>query len=295
MAPAKGQQRRLSLCPGPPVATIPFGDLLEEVGSMGTFQIFSVFFLSLPVLFLASHNLVQNFSAATPEHGCRRAQPGNLSQQENLVPLGQDLKPDSCQRFAGWLASDANDTTGKEVGLESCLDGWQYDHSTFASTIVTEWDLVCNLQPLKSLAQSLFMAGVLVGAFVLGDLSDRGPVSPGEVGRRPSRGRSPLPALSMNPSSPVCLVIPVASLLSWLMTGCATESKSRTRHPLPIWQKTRSSWTCFSSPSSARLASGCNSAEDALHMFRMLLSFQEEDKSTLNMCRVLRETRKGRS
>lgn len=140
MGPAKGQ-RRLSLCPGPPVATIPFGDLLEEVGSMGTFQIFSVFFLSLPVLFLASHNLVQNFSAATPEHQCRPVQPGNLSQQENLVPLGQDLKPDSCQRFAGWLAPDSNDTVGREVGLEPCLDGWQYDHSTFTSTIVTE---VCS-------------------------------------------------------------------------------------------------------------------------------------------------------
>ncbi|KAM3824865.1 solute carrier family 22 member 6-B-like [Vipera latastei] len=169
MAPAKGQ-RRLSLCPGPPVATIPFGDLLEEVGSMGTFQMFSVLFLSLPVLFLASHNLVQNFSAATPEHRCR---PGNLSQQENLVPLGQGLKPDGCQRFAGWLAPNSNDTAGREVGLEACRDGWQYDHSTFASTIVTEWDLVCHLQPLKSLAQSLFMAGVLVGAFILGDLSDR--------------------------------------------------------------------------------------------------------------------------
>ncbi|XP_070622628.1 solute carrier family 22 member 6-B-like [Erythrolamprus reginae] len=172
MAPAKGQ-RRLSLCPGPPVATVPFGDLLEEVGSMGTFQIFSVFFLSLPVLFLASHNLVQNFSAATPEHRCRLPRPGNLSQQENLVPLGQDLKPDSCQRFAGWLAPDSNNTAGGEVGLEPCLDGWRYEHSTFTSTIVTEWDLVCNLQPLKSLAQSLFMAGVLAGAFVLGDLSDR--------------------------------------------------------------------------------------------------------------------------
>ncbi|KAL7978355.1 hypothetical protein Chor_014894 [Crotalus horridus] len=173
MGPAKGQ-RRLSLCPGPPVATIPFGDLLEEVGSMGTFQIFSVFFLSLPVLFLASHNLVQNFSAATPDHQCRPVQPGNLSQHENLVPLGQDLKPDSCQRFAGWLAPNSNDTAGREIGLEPCLDGWQYDHSTFTSTIVTEWDLVCNLQPLKSLAQSLFMAGVLVGAFILGDLSDSG-------------------------------------------------------------------------------------------------------------------------
>ncbi|XP_013919277.1 PREDICTED: receptor-type tyrosine-protein phosphatase S-like [Thamnophis sirtalis] len=37
----------------------------------------------------------------------------------------------------------------------------------------------------------------------------------------------------MHPSSPVCLVIPVASLLSWLMTGCATESPPQfIKHPV---------------------------------------------------------------
>ncbi|XP_039222946.1 receptor-type tyrosine-protein phosphatase S isoform X5 [Crotalus tigris] len=37
----------------------------------------------------------------------------------------------------------------------------------------------------------------------------------------------------MNPSSPVFLVVPVASLLSWLMTGCATESPPQfVKHPV---------------------------------------------------------------
>ncbi|XP_063001717.1 solute carrier family 22 member 6-B-like [Elgaria multicarinata webbii] len=175
MSPAKGQ-RRLSLCPGGPVATIPFGDLLEEVGSMGPFQLFSVLLLSLPVLLLASHNLVQNFSAASPEHQCRVPLPlANASHHGQPVPLDQALETDSCHSSALRSASGLNSSLDDDgnADMEPCRDGWEYDHSVFSSTIVTEWDLVCNLQPLKSLAQSLFMAGVLVGAFVFGDLSDR--------------------------------------------------------------------------------------------------------------------------
>ncbi|XP_032215146.1 solute carrier family 22 member 8 isoform X2 [Mustela erminea] len=37
----------------------------------------------------------------------------------------------------------------------------------------TEWDLVCDSRRLKEVAQSVFMAGTLIGGIVLGDLSDR--------------------------------------------------------------------------------------------------------------------------
>lgn len=36
-----------------------------------------------------------------------------------------------------------------------------------------QWDLVCSSRGLKQLAQSLYMAGVLVGGIVFGGLSDR--------------------------------------------------------------------------------------------------------------------------
>lgn len=36
-----------------------------------------------------------------------------------------------------------------------------------------QWDLVCSSRGLKQLAQSIYMAGVLVGGIVFGGLSDR--------------------------------------------------------------------------------------------------------------------------
>ncbi|EPQ02241.1 Solute carrier family 22 member 8 [Myotis brandtii] len=79
-------------------------------------------------------------------------------------------KPEPCLRFVSPPnASLPNDTRG---ATEPCLDGWAYNSST-GDSIVTEWDLVCDSNKLKEMAQSVFMAGTLVGGIVLGGLSDR--------------------------------------------------------------------------------------------------------------------------
>ncbi|NWI85777.1 S226B protein, partial [Pitta sordida] len=155
-----------------------FADLLEHVGGMGRFQVLSVLLLSLPVLMMASHNLLQNFTAATGDHRCRLRWEANGTGLDPDVLLRVSVPPgERCRRFVApqwWLleanASAPNDTWPE---TEPCGDGWTYDRSVFASTIVTEWDLVCSARGLKQLAQSLYMAGVLVGGIVFGALSDR--------------------------------------------------------------------------------------------------------------------------
>ncbi|XP_054167878.1 organic cation transporter protein-like [Oppia nitens] len=60
---------------------------------------------------------------------------------------------------------------------QQCLS-WQYDQSFWRSTIISEWDIVCNRAQLASLTQSAYMAGVMVTVVVMGQLSDK-------YGRRP--------------------------------------------------------------------------------------------------------------
>uniref|UniRef100_A0A452UGH0 Solute carrier family 22 member 8 n=1 Tax=Ursus maritimus TaxID=29073 RepID=A0A452UGH0_URSMA len=112
-----------------------FSELMDRVGSKGPFQFLNMVLLGLPVF-----------------------------------GLGPNGKPEMCLRFIyPPNASLPNDTQG---ATEPCLDGWAYDLST-TDSIVTEWDLVCDSNRLKEVAQSVFMAGTLIGGIVLGDLSDR--------------------------------------------------------------------------------------------------------------------------
>ncbi|XP_060032329.1 solute carrier family 22 member 6 [Erinaceus europaeus] len=154
-----------------------FNDLLKQVGGVGRFQQIQVTLVVLPLLLMASHNTLQNYTAAIPTHHCRPPAHANLSQDGELeawLPRDSQGRPQSCLRFTSRHPSFPNGTEANGTGAtEPCIDGWIYDNSTFPSTIVTEWDLVCHHRALRQLAQSLYMVGVLLGAMVFGHLADR--------------------------------------------------------------------------------------------------------------------------
>ena len=60
-----------------------------------------------------------------------------------------------------------------------CDRGYVYDRSTFGSSAVMDWNLVCDDSYWRATAQSVFMLGVLLGSYIFGDLSDR-------IGRKPA-------------------------------------------------------------------------------------------------------------
>ncbi|XP_055487026.1 solute carrier family 22 member 6-A-like isoform X1 [Leucoraja erinacea] len=165
-----------------------FAVILEAVGGTGKFQAVLVLLLSFPILFMASHNLLQNFVAAVPDHRCRLGL--GLGHKLNVtweplagdlvtlfVPVDQQGRADKCRLYTEpqWHLLWPNGTRGNGSGAETqpCTDGWEYDRSQFSNTIVTEWDLVCERHALRHLVQSLYMAGVLTGSVVFGRLSDR--------------------------------------------------------------------------------------------------------------------------
>lgn len=129
--------------PGSHGGSMAFASLLEHVGGMGRFQVASVLLLALPVLMMASHNLLQNFTAATSDHRCRlrwEANATGLDPQDLLrvsVPRGE-----RCRRFVTpqWWLLEANGSAPNSSWPETepCHDGWTYDRSVFTSTIITE-------------------------------------------------------------------------------------------------------------------------------------------------------------
>lgn len=128
-----------------------FEELLIRAGGVGLFQVLQICTLILSAVLIPFHMILENFSAAVPDHRCwthvldnSSEVPANLTREALLaisVPPGPDLQPHRCRRFRHpqWQFLDPNATAanGSEAATEPCVDGWVYDHSTFVDTVVT--------------------------------------------------------------------------------------------------------------------------------------------------------------
>ncbi|KAM5299678.1 organic cation/carnitine transporter 2 isoform 2-T2 [Ctenodactylus gundi] len=163
-----------------------YEEVTAFLGEWGPFQRLIFFLLSASIIPNGFNGMSIVFLAGVPEHRCRIPDAANLTgawRNHSIPLLRQDGRevPDSCHRYR--LAAVANYSAlglepGRDVDLEqleqeSCLDGWEFSRDVYLTTIVTEWNLVCEDDWKSPLSISLFFVGVLVGSFISGQLSDR--------------------------------------------------------------------------------------------------------------------------
>ncbi|XP_076444569.1 organic cation transporter protein-like [Babylonia areolata] len=155
-------------------------EALKVVGQFGWYQKTRLLLLCTFSIVSAWHALNMVFVGAEPRFECStrdvNATSYNLSQSEVrrvLIPKGE-----SCSRYVPseeLLASgkDIDDVNVTGLEQEDCPAGYVFSTEEYASTITSEFELVCTRKYWRSTSKSIFFAGRLAGAVIFGQLSDR--------------------------------------------------------------------------------------------------------------------------
>lgn len=168
--------------------------IFDELGHFKRFQACLYFAAVFQAVACGIHYLASVFLVETPNFVC--GPPDNItdilygnitaSNLEEILPdfksgkkplvvrtdQGEHWELGRCQRA---LRLDPTDFSYEFFGNKSTkvCDSFIYDHTEIQSSIVTDWDLVCEKEWLAKLCQPTFMLGVLIGALVFGDIADR--------------------------------------------------------------------------------------------------------------------------
>ncbi|NXT63434.1 S22A2 protein, partial [Chaetops frenatus] len=167
-------------------------DILEQVGEFGFFQKKALFVLCLLSAIFAPIYVGIFFLGFTPEHRCFSPGVAELSQRcgwsleeqlNHTVPEwdGRGASFGSrCRRYeVDWNTTGISCTDplgslvgrGSTVPLAPCRDGWVYDSP--GSSLVTEFNLVCEDSWKLDLFQSCVNAGFFMGSMSIGYIADR--------------------------------------------------------------------------------------------------------------------------
>lgn len=148
--------------------------------------------LGFPALIGVLHLFLQVFAAGKSNHWCQSWQSEdcevlNLTQVqcENFkreisipVTVSEDNKTsfEQCKKFnvTGIDFETAIGIVGENVSQKTipCDEGWVHDQSMFPSTIIIDFQLVCEKSYLPNIAQSIYFAGKLLGVLVFGIAGD---------------------------------------------------------------------------------------------------------------------------
>uniref|UniRef100_A0A1A9VI56 Major facilitator superfamily (MFS) profile domain-containing protein n=1 Tax=Glossina austeni TaxID=7395 RepID=A0A1A9VI56_GLOAU len=164
-------------------------DLLPIIGEFGKYQKLLVFGICLPACipcgFCAFNQL---FMADTPEeYWCKIPELLNITtkEQRKFLAIPNELESSDngafskCQRYAVNWTEILEDTDINYIEpndswpLEACKNGWEYNTSEIWSSIVIDFDLVCERDIYPTIGLAALNVGGPIGVYLFGLLNDR--------------------------------------------------------------------------------------------------------------------------
>ncbi|KAF5290279.1 hypothetical protein FQR65_LT11613 [Abscondita terminalis] len=144
-----------------------YDDVIPILGNFGRYQQRIYLLLCLPAILCAFHKLSNVFLQAKPNHRCQLLEEySNSTYNLTIDVLNSSFPRDESTNKYSSCSVLYN-------GTEVPCNGYIYDYTKYKSSIVIEWNLVCNRAYLTALGDSIFMLGVLLGSIVFGALSDK--------------------------------------------------------------------------------------------------------------------------
>uniref|UniRef100_U5EU46 Putative synaptic vesicle transporter svop n=1 Tax=Corethrella appendiculata TaxID=1370023 RepID=U5EU46_9DIPT len=163
-----------------------YDDILTNyLNGFGPYQKRIYILMCLPGILCAFHMLAIVFIEHTPEYRCllpfeeyKLAHNGSFNRlSDEINDRSFPLNPNSdeyskCEYFDINFNEIMSRNVQKTNVTKKC-DRWIYDETEVISSIVTEWDLVCDRSIIKTIIDVFFMVGFMIGSFLCGNFSDK--------------------------------------------------------------------------------------------------------------------------
>ncbi|XP_022918660.1 carcinine transporter [Onthophagus taurus] len=158
-------------------------DLLPEVGEFGKYQKIMLWLVCLPACFPCGFGAFnQLFMSEIPDHWCYVPELQNFTVQERIylaIPK-TNQSHSKCQKYlVDWneILDGFEDVFSIPINesweIGNCNSGWEYNKTEVSSSIVIDFDLVCDKDIYPTLGLVALNLGGPLGVYCFGILNDR--------------------------------------------------------------------------------------------------------------------------